>query len=531
VKQSTPSPASPGVRAAIYCRVSTDRQEREGTSLDSQRERSLAYAAERGYRVDDRHVFREAASGTTWRDREKLQALLAAARAGEFSVLIVYATDRLSRKQVHSGVILDRLQEASVRLESVTEPDIDETALGQFLRAVRAFVAESENEDRAERSVRGKLTRIKNGKLHNHGTDLYGYRRDKAVGVRVVEEREAEIVMRIYGWCALDRLPTRAIIRRLNAEGIPAPSVSGVKRVYKDGHTPLWQHSTVYRILTEPAYKGDTVLWRYRSHGNHKRAEMRPEADRIHLDGVTPAIVSPELWQAVQDRLTTTTGATTRNGARPYLLRGLISCDVCGLPMRTQPEHGRRVYRCSSREKACGACGGKRVPADVVEAELWTELEAFFSDDERVEAEVARLRARDDATGLAAERARAQERANRFQRQVEALGERLRTVAADDVMWGVIEGQIRQAERERKEAAGDLDAAERAIAAHEAAIAHLEDVRTYRARVAPNMASFGFAEKRDALEALDLRVYANGRDWYAKGGIPGEEVGVLLRSC
>jgi site-specific DNA recombinase len=36
-------------RAAVYCRVSTDSQEREGTSLKTQLERCLTYCHDKGY--------------------------------------------------------------------------------------------------------------------------------------------------------------------------------------------------------------------------------------------------------------------------------------------------------------------------------------------------------------------------------------------------------------------------------------------------------------------------------------------------
>jgi hypothetical protein len=46
--------------------------------------------------------------------------------------------------------------------------------------------------------------------------------------------------------------------------------------------------------------------------------------------------------------------------------------------MRSNPEHSRTTYRCSSRETASGACGGKRVPGDQVEAEVWLALTSLW---------------------------------------------------------------------------------------------------------------------------------------------------------
>jgi DNA invertase Pin-like site-specific DNA recombinase len=305
------------------------------------------------------HIYSEAESGSEWRHRPKLQALLEAARRGEFDRIIFYAFDRLSRKQTDTAVILNILSEAGILYESVTE-EFDTSPVGQFMVNVKAFAAELENVTRVERSVRGKYTRIASGKIHGHSADLYGYRRNKEAGVRIIFESEAMVVRRMYEWVALDRLSVRAVIKRLNAEEYSTPSASGNKRTYKDGRTTRWGRGTVYRILTEPAYKGETILWRYKSQGKHKLHTMRPESEWLRLDGVTPAIVTNDLWNAVQEQLPVTSGDAARNEARPYLLRGMVVCAVCGLPMRTQPERNVRVYRCASREKPAGPCGGWR---------------------------------------------------------------------------------------------------------------------------------------------------------------------------
>jgi len=51
--------------AAIYCRVSTEDQEREGTSLQSQKEACLKKAHELGYEAPEEFIFIETYSGLT----------------------------------------------------------------------------------------------------------------------------------------------------------------------------------------------------------------------------------------------------------------------------------------------------------------------------------------------------------------------------------------------------------------------------------------------------------------------------------
>jgi site-specific DNA recombinase len=60
------------MKAAIYCRVSTDNQEQEGTSLQTQLEACLKYCRDKGYEVAYR--FSEAYSGLTL-ERPKLNEL------------------------------------------------------------------------------------------------------------------------------------------------------------------------------------------------------------------------------------------------------------------------------------------------------------------------------------------------------------------------------------------------------------------------------------------------------------------------
>src|SRR5262249_23494048 len=124
-------------------------------------------------------------------------------------------------------------------------------------------------------------------------------------------------------------------------------------------------------------------------------------------EGTTPAIVPPELWEAAQARLSTNIGAETRNAARPYLLRGHIVCGVCGRVMRASPEHGRRTYRCASRETPHGPCGAKRVPAedpDGVEQWVWEQIDARLRDSSLIAAEIERQRAEGPDPGLVANR-------------------------------------------------------------------------------------------------------------------------------
>jgi len=520
-------PARAGVRPvryAVYTRVSTLKQEESGTSLISQLEACQDHVLTRCGSLDPVHVYTDTASGASWRERPALQALLAAVRAGEVDSVLAYALDRLSRDQQHVAVIVDLIEEHGARIELVTE-DFEQSAVGRFLRGAKAFVAEVEREKITERTVRGKLTRVRSGKVHNHANELYGYRRDKTRGVRDVHEPEAAIVRRIFEWVAAGE-SIRGVAARLNAEGVPSPAAS---KGTQYGRPTYWGQGVVRRILNEPAYKGDASAWRWRRLKGGK-VELRPEEEWIKLPAdSTPAIVTVETFETVQRRLATNKGDDTRNEARPYLLRGLIVCDVCGRKMRANPEHGRRTYRCSSRETPAGPCGGKRVNADHVEAWAWEETRRTLEDRSIVEAEIAaRLNAGPDPA-LVAER----ESIARLIERTEGQQERLMSLLRDDAAMPVdlFRREIANAETEKRRLRGELATVDRKLAEAEDALASLQDVADYCDTVAGNLEDADFDLKRLAFEAVDVTVRANGPSFTLECFLPGRGGGIPNTTC
>ena len=78
----------------IYCRVSSDSQEREGTSLNTQLENCLTYCQGKGYSVS--YCFNEAYSGLSL-ERPELDKLRELVRTETIDILVCYSLDRLTR--------------------------------------------------------------------------------------------------------------------------------------------------------------------------------------------------------------------------------------------------------------------------------------------------------------------------------------------------------------------------------------------------------------------------------------------------
>jgi site-specific DNA recombinase len=138
-------------RAAIYVRVSTPGQERDGTSLETQEQECLAHAIGKRFAVAPESVYREVFTGADLFDRPALSRLREALRRRDFDLLIVHSIDRLSRDPVHVGVILAEADYHEVAVEFVTE-DLDNSDEGQLIRFVRGYAAKVERVKFRERS-------------------------------------------------------------------------------------------------------------------------------------------------------------------------------------------------------------------------------------------------------------------------------------------------------------------------------------------------------------------------------------------
>jgi site-specific DNA recombinase len=497
--------------ALVYARVSTTKQGEEGTSLDSQASACIAHAEKLGYQVG--RVTKEVYSGAELFDRPLLSRDRADIRAGVFQAVIVYAIDRLSRQIGHLAIISEECERADAKLIFVME-DLDNSPEGKLLQSVKAYVAEVEREKIKERTLRGKRARLLAGKIHNVGRELYGYRRDKERAVRVIHEPEARVVSQIFQWVALEAAGMQTVTKMLNRAGVPSPWASK-----GEGQSP-WNAKTVRDILRNPNYKGETVVWRYQA--VNKTTTLRPDNECIRLPkGVTPAIVTPEMWQRAQERLETNKGEARRNEVRPYLLRGHIVCAECGARMYPIPngtrERPSRYYRCSMSIRY-SSCRALSVPADLCEDWTWEEVKRFLRNPDLIAAETERLQSGGIEPQLIRDREVAQRALERQTRGVQRLVRRLRE--ADDELAAIIERELLQAEREKQQILNTIAELDALIARQEQAAVNLRSLHEYCCDVEQALETFDFAGRRLALEALGAEVVGAGREWKLIANLP-----------
>lgn len=144
------------MRAALYCRVSTEDQTTDNQQLPLEK-----WAIDKGHAID---VFKETASGAK-QNRTELGKLMDGVRKGDYKVVAVYKLDRLGRSLQHLLQIIEEFRNRHVQFVSLSESIDTETAQGRlFLQMAGAF-AEYERELIRERTNSGLARALHEGKI------------------------------------------------------------------------------------------------------------------------------------------------------------------------------------------------------------------------------------------------------------------------------------------------------------------------------------------------------------------------------
>lgn len=315
------------MRVAGLFRVSTEKQENEGTSLDAQRRRFRELAAKNGWDVVAEFRGQESAAKAV-EERAVLQLLLASIREDGVEAVWVIEQSRLTRAdELEVALLMRELRERRVVVIVDERPRDLNTIDERFMFRIQSAVDEAEHARIRERMMRGKRERNMQGRKAS-GTTAYGYENPPhghpLRGQIQVVPHEAAVVHRIFTQIAAGA-GVRATALQLTAEGVPAP---------RGGR---WGKSTIRRILDNPVYRGVQLggAWQKEPGSRSYKLDLkRPAA--VVVEGAHEAIVSAELWAAARAQL-----GGTSNG-RPGMLTGMLW--VNGQRAWIDGGHGQSFY-------------------------------------------------------------------------------------------------------------------------------------------------------------------------------------------
>src|SRR5580658_5587150 len=201
--------------AAIYARVSSDKQREENT-IASQTAALIAFAGEQQFEVPREWIFEDDGYSGASLIRPGLERVRDLAAEGLIQALLVYAPDRLSRRYAHQILLIEELARAAPR-GSTPEDEL----LVQF----QGMIAEYERAQMLERSRRGKRHRARQGEVSVLSGAPFGYRfirkTDHSAAYYEIDEEQARIVRQIFELYSVQGLSIGAIARLMNERAVP----------------------------------------------------------------------------------------------------------------------------------------------------------------------------------------------------------------------------------------------------------------------------------------------------------------------
>lgn len=353
-------------RCAVYTRKSSEEGlEQEFNSLHAQREACEAYIksqAGEGWRVHPTAYDDGGISGGTM-DRPALTSLLADIEAGLIDTIVVYKVDRLTRSLSDFAKIIEVFDRKGASFVAVTQQFNTTSSMGRLTLNILLSFAQFEREVTGER-IRDKFAASKRKGIWMGGLPPLGYdHRDRKLMVNEAEAEQVRTIFQRY----VELGTVSALKQDLDARKIHSkPRLTAAGR--PAGDLPISQ-GNLRNILRNRVYIGEVT---------HKGD---------NYPGLHDAIISPDLWQAVQTRLTANRNGTRRKPAKApgNPLSGKL---VDGNGERLVASHalkkGRKYrYYISTfliRKAKDEVRRGWRIPAPALEALVGGSLDSFLTD-------------------------------------------------------------------------------------------------------------------------------------------------------
>lgn len=358
---------------AIYVRVSTDDQARKGYSLGDQLHACRNHLIALGHANIEEYID-DGYSGE-FLERPGLERLRNDLQNGMIKTVAIYDPDRLSRNLTNQLIIADEIEKSGAKLTFVTG-DYDASPEGRLFFSMKGAVSAYEKAKIRERTSRGRKAKAGKGKIVLNARP-FGYDWDAENSMYIIDEKEAETIRLIYDLCINHGYGSRVIALELVRLGI-----MGIN------NRPL-STCTVSRILTKEMYHGQHYLFTQstRKTGQNTR-EVKNNPQELWIPINIPAIVTREMWEAVQEQMQQNKKLAKRNTKRDYLFRGVLYCSLCGRSMVAYARPSKRktgidkvyyYYSCVSKESNSYAISGhrcecRRIPAGDLEDTIWETL-------------------------------------------------------------------------------------------------------------------------------------------------------------
>jgi site-specific DNA recombinase len=307
------------MRVALYVRVSTEDQAKEGFSIEAQKRRLAAFSESQDWEIADFYVD----DGYSAKDlnRPEMKRLLIDITTDRVDVVLVYKLDRLTRSTSDCDHLLKMFEANKVAFQSCTESFETRTATGRLFIRLIADIAQWERENIGERVRFGLEQKVIEGKKPG-GKYPFGYAKD---GILVPDE--ADTIRRLRDLYMKENLGFKSIAIRLNQDGL-------TRRGFE------WRASTAALSLENPFYAGIIQYGGKMANGKYPQRKRDLRVEVLRSYGSHEAIFTEDEYnEHIRLMRRRTDEGYSRKG--DYWFTGLLRCGKCGYSMHGRMSNGR----------------------------------------------------------------------------------------------------------------------------------------------------------------------------------------------
>lgn len=338
-------------KVAAYARVSTLMEEQE-ESYETQRKHYEA-VIRNNPDWEFAGIFADQGISGTWATkRNEFMRMIEAARNGEIDIILCKSISRFSRNVVDTQRYVHELKsmQVEVRFEKEGISSFDGTA--DLIFSVMASAAEMESRSISENVKWSYRRKMEKGIRHLGSNRIYGY--DEIDG-DLIPNDDAWIVKQVFEEYANGTSP-RDIMRGLKEKGVTR---------MRSEQPMNW--TTIQRLLENEVYVGDRKLQKKPPIDVlTKKPDPTVPYDSKYLYNDHVAIVSPTIWDAVQERLERIKNLKKQGmnmRCTNHFLYGKVFCEECGEPYRRYTARGKdglyKTWRC--RGHVAGKCASPHI--------------------------------------------------------------------------------------------------------------------------------------------------------------------------
>lgn len=350
----------------IYCRTSSDREDKQVLGIPSQKKELLEYAHLYGLKVVDVYCEKQTAYKT---GRPLFNEMLARIEKGEADSILTWHLSRLARNSSCGGRLIYMMDESKIKEIRTKEKIYTGTTSDKFMMQIEFAMTKKSSDDTSDfvkRDCKSKLAKgeypgvcplgylnlskegVIAGKMFNSQKQLYfeQLKLNRPLKRVEIDPVDGELVRRLFEEFAKGNHSLRSIIKLSDEISLRA----------RRSHTKLSKVS-IHRILTNPFYYG----------------VIRYNGQLYASDVQHDALISKELFDKVQ--LVLKNKQKSKRQHNNFAYTGFIKC-ACGSAITAIQKKGHIYYYCCQSKGECQV--KKYVREEELERQLKNKLKSLY---------------------------------------------------------------------------------------------------------------------------------------------------------